>query len=137
MKTSIIFVIALLVIVSRPCFALWGISTVSKEEITGLGAEFHATPAGPDAVRVDFEFNADGKLKGFSRVDLRFGADADSGLTAALQEDRSKPGRVAMGFSANRTYLEKIRLWVFLPESLGGSIYEFRVKDFVDLKTIR
>ena len=92
-KAVIIAVAALSVFVSRRSFAEWGISTVSKEEIKKLGAEFRAMAAGPEDVRVEFQINTAGELKGFSRIDLRIGGNGNSDVTAALKEDRSKPGR--------------------------------------------
>ena len=43
-------------------------------------------------------------------------------MTAPLREDRSKPGRVVVSFTSDRTRLDKLKLWVFVPESLGGTI---------------
>lgn len=78
------------------------------------------------------EFKPGGDLKNFSRVDLRFGDGDNPPLTAPLQEDRSKPGRVVVSFNAERGQLDKVNLWVLVPESRGGTIYHLRVKDFVD-----
>jgi hypothetical protein len=55
-------------------------------------------------------------------------------VTAPLREDRSKPGRVVVSFAADRTRLDRIRLWVMVPGAEGGTAYELRVKDFVDSK---
>jgi hypothetical protein len=96
--------------------------------------EVRSTAAGPNQVRVELEFKAEGPLKNFSRVDLRFGEGDNPPLTAPLQEDRSKPGRVVVSFTADRAYLDKINLWVMVPESAGGTIYHLRVKDFVGLQ---
>jgi hypothetical protein len=86
---------------------------------------------------VELEFAAAGQLKGFSRVDLRLNDGGKSLVTAPLQETRPKPGRVAVSFSADRKQLDRIALWVMVPEGLGGTVYEVRVKDFVELKTPR
>ena len=86
---------------------------------------------------MEFEFSAEGALQGYGRVDLRIGNDGELGVTATLKEDRPKAARVAVSFAASRDYLDKIRLWVFVPEGHGGSILEFRVKDFVDLKNVK
>ena len=69
-----------------------------------------------------------------SRVDLRFGEGDNPPLTAPLQEDRSKPGRVVVSFTPDRTRLDQIKLRVMVPGSLGGTVYELRVKDFVELE---
>jgi hypothetical protein len=52
-------------------------------------------------------------------------------VTAPLREDRSKPGRVVVSFSADRAQLDKLTLWVMVRESDGGTAYMLRVKDFV------
>ena len=98
--------------------------------------EVRSKAAGPNHVWVELEFKTEGVLKHFSRVDLRIGEGDDPLLTARLWEDRSKPGRVVVSFTADRTELGKLNLWVFVPEaeSAGGSIYQLRVKDFVEPK---
>jgi hypothetical protein len=53
-------------------------------------------------------------------------------VTAPLREDRSNPGRVVVSFTADRTRLDKLSLWVMCPGSRGGTVYDVRVKDFVD-----
>ena len=70
-------------------------------------------------------------------MDLRIGEGDNPPVTAPLREDRSKPGRVVVSFTADRAQLDKLKLWVFVPESLGGTIYDLRVKDFVELKKDR
>jgi hypothetical protein len=88
---------------------------------------------------VELEFKADGPWKNFSGVDLRLGEEDKPSLTAPLQADRSRPGRVVVSFQADRTQLDKINLWVYvpMPEALGGAIYRLRVKHFVELKKDR
>ena len=39
-----------------------------------------------------------------------------------------------MSFITNRDEVDKISLWVMVPEILGGTIYDVRVKDFVEPK---
>lgn len=114
-----------------PCFALWEIAEVSPEKAKELGMEVRSQAAGPDAVRVELEFKPEGVLKGFGHVDLRVGPGDPPLATAPLQEDRSKPGRVVVSFTADRSRLEQFHLWVMVPEPLGGTAYELRVKDFV------
>ena len=138
MKTAFsLAVLAALLVAPGRCFALWGIAPVSKERAKELGIEIRSTAAGPDQVRVEMEFQAAGLLKKFSRVDLRFGEGDNPTLTAPLLEDRSKPGRIVVGFNADRSHLARINLWVFVPESLGGTIYHLQVKDFLDVKKDR
>jgi hypothetical protein len=83
---------------------------------------------------VELEFKPEGKLKDFSGVDLRIGEGDNPPVTAPLREDRSKPGHVVVSFTSDRAQLDKLKLWVMVPESLGGTIYDLRVKDFVEPK---
>ncbi|MBS0267241.1 MAG: hypothetical protein JSS02_35280 [Planctomycetes bacterium] len=129
-------VVVLLVVIQGTCFALWGIHPVSKEQARELGIEFRSTAGGPSQVRVEMEFKLEGPLTKFSRVELRFGLGDNPPVTAPLQEDRSKPGRVMVWFNADRTQLDKIQLWIFVPQSLGGTVYHLQAKDFVDLNKV-
>jgi hypothetical protein len=133
MKTMLwVSVLALLLLVpASPCFALWGIAHVSPEDAKKLGMQVRSKPAGSQQVRVELEFKLEGALKDFSRVDLRIGAGDNPPVTAPLREDRSKPGHVAVSFNADSDQLGNLRLWLFVPETDGGSIYDLRVKDFV------
>lgn len=129
--------LAVLLVGPSPCFAAWGIALVSKERAKELSMEVRSTAAGPNQVRVELEFKAEGRLKDFSRIDLRFGEGDNPALTAPLQEDRSKPGRIVVGFHADRAQLDKLALWVYVPGGTyapGGTIYDLRVKDFIEPK---
>jgi hypothetical protein len=147
MKTLFgIAVLAVLVVAPSPCFALWVIAPVSKEGAKKLGMEVRSTAAGPDQVRVELEFKIEGKLKDFipggkfenySGVELRIGEGENSQVTAPLREDRSKPGRVMVRFTADRAQLGKLKLCVFVRESDGGTICQLAVKDFVEPKKDR
>ena len=136
MKTfiTIAAVAVLLVAVPGPCFALWGIATVNRERAKELGMEVRVPAANPDQVRIELEFKLEGELKKFDRVDLRLGDGNKPLVTATLKEDRSKAGRVVVSFTTDRAQLDKVRLWVYVPGMDGGTIYEVRVKDFVEMK---
>src|SRR5262245_28230858 len=117
-----------------PCFALWEIAPVSKKRAVELGMQVRTTAAGPNHVIVELEFKTDGRFKDFSSVDLRVGDGDNPPVTAALREDRSKPGSVVVKFTAARDQLDKTNLWVMVPAALGGTVYHLRVKDFIELK---
>ena len=124
----------LLLVASSPCFALWSGGQVSKEQAKELGMEIQSKPNGTNAVWVELEFKPESKLKCFSHVDLRISDGDKSLVTATLQQDRSRPGCVAVSLTADRAHLDKIALWVMVADMMpGGTIYELRVKDFVDL----
>jgi hypothetical protein len=143
-----IAVLAVVLVAPGRCFALWEIVVVSNELAKKMGMQVRSEAAGPDQVRVELEFKTEGKFEEFSPegkfkdrsgVELRIGEgnnqrlfDSQALVTARLRENRSKPGRVAVSFTADRTQLDKINLWVMAPERDGGTAYVLRVKDFVE-----
>jgi hypothetical protein len=133
MKTTfnISAVAVFLVVAPSPCFALWEIAPVSKELAKKMGMEVRSERAGPNHVRVELEFKAEGELKDYSRVELQMGGGDNPSVTAPLREDRSKPGRVVVSFTADRAQLDKLSLWVMVPGNEGGTAYVLRVKEFV------
>ena len=133
MKTLFsIAVLAVLLVAPSPCFALSVTVSVSKERAKKMGMEVRSERTGPNHVRVELEFKIEGKLKDFSRVDLRIGERDNPSVTAPLREDRSKPGRVLVSFTADRAQLDKMNLLLMVPESDGRTIYDLPVKDFVE-----
>jgi hypothetical protein len=150
MKTLFgIAVLAVLLVAASPCFALTFHVSVSKEGAKKLGMEVRTTADGPNHVIVQLEFKTEGKFEEFSpegkhkdhsRVELRIGEGYDPAMmvmSAPLREDRSKPGRVVVSLTADRTQLDKLKLWVVVPEPDGRTIYDLRVKDFVEPKKDR
>jgi hypothetical protein len=132
MKTAVsIAVLAVLLVAPSPCFALGWIMPVSKEEAKQMGLEVRSEWAGPNDVRVELELKADGGLKNFSGVDLWIGEGDKPQVAAPLREDRSKPGRIVVSFTADRAQLDKITLRVMVVE-LGLGVYQLRIKDFVE-----
>ena len=144
MKTLFgIAVLDVLLVAASPCLALTFHVPVSKERAKEVGMEVRTTATGPDRVSVQLEFKTEGRFvefspegkhKDYSLVELRIGEGDDPPVTAPLKEDRSKPGRVAVSFSAERTQLDKLKLWVVVPEPDGRTIYDLRVKEFVEPK---
>jgi hypothetical protein len=126
-----IAVLAVLLVAPGSCFALGSVLHVSKEEAKQMGMEVRSTALGANQVRVELEFNVEGQLKHFSRVDLRIGEGDNPSLSATLQPDRSKPGQVVVSFTADRAHLDKITLRVTVSE-LGDTVYKLRIKDFVE-----
>jgi hypothetical protein len=134
MKTaSIVSVFAVLLVATSPSLALWMIAPLSRDEAKKMGMIVRSKAAGPDQVIVELEFKLDGQLKDCSGVELRTGKGKDP-PPAMLPEDRSRKGRVVVTFTANRAHLDKLSLGVRVPDLDGGSIYELRIKDFVELK---
>jgi hypothetical protein len=138
MRTIINFVILnlLLFAASSQCFAMIFHEPVSKERAKELGMEIRWKGDGTNTVWVELEFQTEGPFKSFaddylkkhSRVELRM----VEGLSAALREDRSKPGRILVSFTAARAQLDQLSLWVRLPAFSGETLYTLSVKDFVE-----
>jgi hypothetical protein len=133
MKTTFfVSVLALiLAVVPSPCFALWDVALVTPELAKEMDMEVRSMAAGPHHVTVELDFPTEGALKDFSRVDLRISEGDNPLVTAPLQEDRSKPGRVMVSFTVDRAQLPKLNLRVMVPGGAGGSIYDLQVRDFV------
>jgi hypothetical protein len=119
-----------LVVAPSPCYALWDVALVTLELAKEMGMEVRSMAAGPNHVTVELEFSTEGALKDFSRVDLRIDEGDNPLLTASLREDRSKPGRVVVGFTTDHAQLPKLNLRVMVPGGAGGTIYDLRVRDF-------
>jgi hypothetical protein len=102
-----------------------------------MGMEVRSHLAGPADVRIELEFKTEGELKNVREVNLRISDGEKLVVTAPLREDRSNPGRVVVNFVADRTRLDKLSLWVMAPGEAGGTVYELRMKEFVDLDKLR
>jgi hypothetical protein len=132
-------------LVPSPCFALWDVLQVSREEAKKLGLDVRTTASGSHVV-VELEFKTDGNFKAFSAdskfkdssgVWLSIGLEDNPLLSAALKEDRSKAGRVVVSFTADRVQLGLSNLQVrapFTDGGAGGTEFRLRVKDFVESK---
>ena len=143
MKTVFsIAVLAVLLITPNRSFALWSIANISKEQAKELGLEVRSTAAkGSNKVLIELEFKTEGTFKGFSPgdqdiersgVEVWIGQGDQSTKSSTLRADQSKPGSVAFHFTANHRQLDKFKLRVLAPDLDGGSIFELRVKDFVE-----
>ncbi len=121
---------------SSPCFAMMSLEEVSKERAKELGMEIRTKGAGPNDLRVELEFATKGEFKDYGRVDLEINEGGKLRLFASLKEEQSRPGRVVVGFAADRTNLDKIilRVVVGVPRDMVG--YDLRIKDFVDLEKL-
>jgi hypothetical protein len=114
------------------------IEVVTNERGKELGLEVRANAAGPDVVRVELAFATKGELKDYSRVDLELREAGKLLSSSTLREEPTEPGRVVVGFAADRKQLEKMTLRVVVqhsPRSRTG--YDIPVNDFVDLDKAR
>jgi hypothetical protein len=124
---------------SSPCFGLMSIHTVTVEEAKEWKIEVRAMPAGPEDVRVEVEFAAEGPFRGYHRVDFRMiGEDGKMLVVTSLKEERTKDGRVQVSFATNRENLGKIAIWVVIGGGArAGGAYELQAKSFVDLSKLK
>ncbi len=139
MRTIIsIAVLAFLLVTTSRCYAYEPIEFVTRERAKALGMEIRSNAAGPDAVRVDLEFETKGELKSYSRVELEIHDGGKLLMSSTLREEKSRPKRVVVSFAADRTKLDKITLRVVTQDSAGERTgYVIPVKEFVDLEKLR
>ena len=114
-----------------PCFALMGIADVSKERAKELGLEIRAEAHGPDQVWVGLEFKTGGELKEYERTELRIMEGGKFLVSASLKEDRSKPSRVSVTLTTDRSLLDKTSLVIVAGDPGDYTGYEVRLKDFL------
>ena len=140
MKAILKFSAATILLVATPslCYALEGIEFVTKERAKALGLEIRANAAGPDAVRVELEFETKGELKDYSRVALEMQDEGKLLLSSTLREEKSSPGRIVVSFAADRANLDKISLKVVVQYSARTRTgHVLKLKEFVDLEKLR
>ncbi len=104
--------LAILLVAPNVCFALIEIELVSNDRAKALGLEIRSNAAGPDAVRVELEFETKGELKSYSRVDLEIQDGGKLLSSSTLREEKSKLGWFVVGFAADRSKLDTITLRV-------------------------
>lgn len=132
--TALLALTFLLTVATSLCFASMRIVHVSKERARELGMKVRFTGNAPNEVWVELEFKAEGKLKDFDHVSLEI-RDGDKFMLGytPLREKRTDSGSVAVGFMANRAYLDKVTLMVVTGHPMNMTGHELRMKDFVEL----
>ena len=131
-----------LIALTSSSFAMISFRYTSPEQAKEMGIKVKHKPSGPDHVIVDIEFKPEGRLKNFAkaegltRVDLQIGEDKERLLSATLREDRSQKGRVAVRFTAKRSQLDQITVWLIDPPLLGGTAEVLKLHQFIDLERI-
>lgn len=110
------------------------VEIVTKERAKSLGLSLTSEANGPDAVRVRLEFEKQGELKEYSRVELKqFNGDKLL-LSVALKEGESKPGRVIVGFVSTRSNLTTLSLEIVAKDRGTRVRYVLPMKDFVAIE---
>jgi hypothetical protein len=118
-------------------YALELIEIVTKERAKTLGLEIRSSAAGPDAIRVELEFEIKGDLKSYHRVALEMHEGDKLLASSTLKEEESKKGHVIVSFAADRAKLGQFRLKVVTLNDDGRNGHVIKVKDFVDLEKLR
>jgi hypothetical protein len=122
----------------RLCHALEEIEVVTAERAKELGLEIRTTAAGPDTVRIELEFETKGELANYSRVALEMHDGQRLLLTSTLREEPAKPGRIVVGFAADRARLNTMTAKVVVQDSPRSRVgHVIRIHQFVDLKMAR
>ncbi len=108
------------------------VEVVTKERAKALGLSIISQPYGPDAVRVNLEFEKQGELKEYRSAQLRQFDGDKLLLSATLKEGESRPGRVIVGLVAARSNLATLSLDVIAMNARGSRVrYVLPIKDFV------
>lgn len=134
MKAPLTFSALTILFAATPgvCSAMMSIELVTKDRAKALGREVRSSAAGPDTVRVELELETTGELKNYSRVDLELHDGGKLLCASTLTEERPKPGRVVVGFAADRAKLDKFTLRVVVQNGARQRIgYDIQVKEFV------
>ena len=138
MKTKFTILILGLLLFAAPdcCFAEYTIFDVSMAQAKEMGVTIRSEKNGDAGIRVWMEFKATGKLKEFAYVEVQIGEGKSRIMSAPLRVSHPSPGSVAVQFSADLGYLRKSALEIFVDAApLGGTIYRFKVKDFIEPET--
>ena len=135
MKTiRIVSVLALLLIVSSPCFALVMIEPVSRERAEkDFGARIRTEMVATKQVGVWLEFSPKGKLETFSSVQLDIMLAERRVVSATLSPLKQTPVTIVVYFSTDPAYLSGSTFTVFYKSSGFPSYdgFSFKVSDFI------
>jgi len=140
MKTmrDLLVLIFLLFASSSQCFAEMMIEDVSKAQAKEMRMTIRSHANGDAGVKVWLEFKTQGKLKEFSRVELRMTVGGKHLVSAPLQASRPTADSVSAYFSADPSYLATSELWIVVDdEPLGGTGYRLKVKEFIEAEKSR
>jgi hypothetical protein len=139
LRKALLMAVLVVAAATPPCFGMISIHPVTAAEAKEWKIEVRALPAGPEDLRVEVEFPAEGQFSGFRRVDFRMtGNDGKMLAVLQLKEERTKDGRVQVSFATNRENLGKIAIWVVSGGGARvGGAYAIQPKDFIDLTKLK
>jgi hypothetical protein len=125
----------LLIGLSSQCFAMMSITDVSNERAKELGVVIRSEMAGTNQVNVWVEFKKQGGLKNFSHAQLEIQDGKRLVLsTTMVTRPGPTPDSVLLYFSIDRATLSACIVTIVTDMDLG---YQFKMKDFIELKTSR
>src|SRR4051794_39164815 len=103
---AVVFAAVFAALLAAPgsCHALWDVASVTKESAKEMGVRVRATPSGQNRIALEVELPTGREFKDLDRVDLEVGGNNPL-VIVPLKEDRSKPGRVVVRFTADRAHL--------------------------------
>ncbi len=140
-------VFAVLAAFSLSAHAMISFSYLKPEKAKEIGVKVQSKGAGPDGVWIEVNFDVKGALKDYSpekrysRVELRIegtgkGENEQTSLvTAGLLENRPKPDRVSVSFSAERSQLDKFEVWIVIGGGLfDGGAHVLKMEEYVSME---
>jgi hypothetical protein len=107
---------------------------VTKERAKALGLSLTSQADGPDSVRVGLEFEKQGELKEYKRIELKQYNGDKLLLSVTLKEGESKQGRVIVGFESTRSNLATLSLEIVAKDRGTQVRYVLPMKDFVAIE---
>jgi hypothetical protein len=127
--------------VCTDCFGMMDIMDVSREQAKAWGVTIRTNLNGEAGVRVWMEFKPEGKFQQFRNVQLQVGDGEKQVMSATLNESALKSGNLSVNFSVQPAYLAESTLLIVVDDQpLGGSGYQFRIRNFLEpskLTTVR
>lgn len=132
MKTLCIGVLVLGTVLLGPSvgWALWGVTTLTKDSAKKLDVIVRCTDVGKDHVRVDVDIPLNGAFKDVSLLEFRYGHGDNPPLMVPLREERTKD-RLAVHFTVVRKDSDQCSVRIMVREGLGGMVYIVSLKDFI------
>lgn len=126
--------LAALLLLTQPAFALMEIANVSRDQARKLGVSVRTYPNGEAGVQVRLTFPTRGRLKDFVRVELQIGEGDTRVMSADLVPTRPDADTVTARFSAFPTWLGASTLTIVVggESPRGGLGYRLRVRDFLE-----
>jgi hypothetical protein len=121
---------------ATPALAMMSIEEVSPARAKELGVEVKTVAAGPEAARIEVSFEPKGELKSFLRVDLEMHEAGKLLIASTLQEEKSKPGKVTVGFAVDRASVDKVLVRIVSGRERDMSGHDLHLKDFIDVKKL-